>query len=180
MRNAELGQIYGLDTYMKSECAGYLPRNPGTATVAKITCTAGAETVTLSGVTAAAGTIKKGDGFILDGYLYRFAEDKTAASGAVREYCYRPANPLIAEAEDIYTSFIRRILWLSTATAWHWLRGGLGLPMGASKASIASADGFAVRVVFDYDSTHKKDTVSFDVLYGVKTLNSSMTTRLVG
>lgn len=59
LRNAELGQIYGLDTYMSQNAPDTLAEKSGTATVAKITCTAGAETVALSGVTAAAGTIKK-------------------------------------------------------------------------------------------------------------------------
>ena len=180
LRNAELGQIYGLDTYMSQNAPDTLAEKSGTATAAKITCTAGAETVALSGVTAATGTIKKGDGFILDGYLYRFAEDKTAASGVVESIAIdQPIHKAVAEAEDIY------LIHTTHSLAFH--RNGLALvtrqlelPMGASKASIASADGFAVRVVFDYDSTHKKDTVSFDVLYGVKTLNSSMTTRLVG
>ena len=50
----------------------------------------------------------------------------------------------------------------------------LALPMGASRASIASANGLAVRVVMDYDSATKTDKVSFDILYGVKELETDL------
>ena len=50
----------------------------------------------------------------------------------------------------------------------------LELPMGASKAHIASANGLAVRVVMDYDPQTKKDTVSFDCIYGIKELDTSL------
>ena len=50
----------------------------------------------------------------------------------------------------------------------------LELPMGAAKAAIASADGLAVRVVFDYDASTKTDKVSFDILYGIKELDTSL------
>ena len=50
----------------------------------------------------------------------------------------------------------------------------LELPMGANKAYIASADGLGVRVVFDYDSTTKTDTVSFDIIYGIKELDKNL------
>lgn len=46
--------------------------------------------------------------------------------------------------------------------------------MGASKAHIASANGLAVRVVMDYDPQTKKDTVSFDCIYGIKELDTSL------
>lgn len=46
--------------------------------------------------------------------------------------------------------------------------------MGASKAHIASANGLAVRVVFGYDMKTKKDTISFDIIYGIKELDESL------
>ena len=50
----------------------------------------------------------------------------------------------------------------------------LALPMGAARASIASANGLSVRVVMDYDASTKTDKVSFDVIYGVKELDSNL------
>ena len=56
----------------------------------------------------------------------------------------------------------------------------MDLPMGNKNAYVASADGLGVRVVFDYDSTHKIDTVSFDILYGVTTLDKNMIVKVQG
>lgn len=56
----------------------------------------------------------------------------------------------------------------------------LELPMGASNAAIASYQGFGIRVVFDYDAKFKKDMVSLDVLYGVKTLDKARAVLIKG
>ena len=37
-----------------------------------------------------------------------------------------------------------------------------------------SADGLGIRVVMDYDSDHKQDKVSFDIIYGIKELDSNL------
>lgn len=183
LRSAELGSIYGLDTYMSQNAPDTLAATAGTATAAKVSCTAGESKVALSAVTANTGTFKKGDGFILDGYLYRFAADATAASGAVAEVAIdQPIHRTIdaASAKTVY------LIRTTHSLAFH--RNGLALvtrqlelPMGANKAAIASSkNGLAIRVVYDYDITRKTDRVSFDVLYGVKTLESDMVARLVG
>lgn len=50
----------------------------------------------------------------------------------------------------------------------------LALPLGASNAHIESYDGFGLRVVYGYDITKKTDTVSIDMLCGVKTLDKNL------
>lgn len=50
----------------------------------------------------------------------------------------------------------------------------LAMPQGAAKAAIMSYDGFGLRVVYDYDITKKTDTISIDMLCGVKTLDEKM------
>lgn len=50
----------------------------------------------------------------------------------------------------------------------------LALPNGANNASIVNYDGFGLRVVYGYDITKKTDTVSIDMLCGVKTLDEKM------
>ena len=52
--------------------------------------------------------------------------------------------------------------------------------MGASKAAIVSHNGLGVRVVYGYDQDTKTDTVSLDIIYGIKTLDASMAVKLVG
>ena len=111
--------------------------------------------------------------------MYRFAADATAVSGAVAEVTIdQPVHKtLSAEAA----------LLINKTNSLGFHRNGLALvtrqlelPMGASKAAIASANGLAVRVVFGYDMDTKTDTVSFDIIYGIKELDTQLLVKLVG
>lgn len=55
----------------------------------------------------------------------------------------------------------------------------LALPMGAAKAEIVDFDGFGLRVVQGYDMNTKTDTISIDMVCGVKTLNPDLAAVLV-
>lgn len=50
----------------------------------------------------------------------------------------------------------------------------LALPQGAAKAAIVNYDGFGLRVVYGYDMQTKTDTVSIDMLCGVKLLDDKL------
>lgn len=50
----------------------------------------------------------------------------------------------------------------------------LALPQGAKQAAIVNYDGFGLRVVYDYDINTKTDTVSIDMLCGVKLLDNAL------
>lgn len=56
----------------------------------------------------------------------------------------------------------------------------LAIPQGATKAEIVSYDGFGLRVVQGYDLNTKTDTISIDMICGVKTLNADMAAVIVG
>jgi len=56
----------------------------------------------------------------------------------------------------------------------------LALPMGAANAEIVNYDGFGLRVVMGYDLDKKTDTVSIDMLCGVKTLNKDLAAVITG
>lgn len=179
LRDALLGRIYTLDTYMDQNAPDTAAATPGTATAFKVTGAAKESKVALSGVTAATATVKAGDGFILNGYLYRFTADATAASGAVTEVAID--QPLVTNVDAVAAT----VITAPHSLAFH--RNGLALvtrrlalPMGAAKSAYASADGLAVRVVYDYDSKTKTDKVSFDIIYGIKELDPSMICALKG
>lgn len=179
LRNAELGRIYSLDTYMDQNCPDTLAAAAGTATAFKVSGTAGAMSVALSSVSAATGTIKKGDCFILDGYRYHFTEDKTAASGAVENI------GIDAELVADYTNADAYLATKPHSLAFHrnaiaLVTRPLALPMGAANAAIMSDNGLGVRVVYGYDQDTKRDTVSLDIIYGIKTLDANMAVKLVG
>lgn len=50
----------------------------------------------------------------------------------------------------------------------------LALPLGAQNSAIVNYDGFGLRVVYGYDMDKKTDTVSIDMLCGVKTLDKDL------
>ena len=50
----------------------------------------------------------------------------------------------------------------------------LAIPQGAAKAAIVDFDGFGLRVVQGYDLNTKTDTISIDMICGVKTLNPAL------
>lgn len=50
----------------------------------------------------------------------------------------------------------------------------LALPMGASKAAYVNYDGLGLRVVYGYDINTKTDTISIDMLCGVKLLDDKL------
>ena len=50
----------------------------------------------------------------------------------------------------------------------------LALPQGAAKDAIVNYDGFGLRVVYGYDMNTKKDTVSIDMICGVKLLDQNL------
>jgi len=177
LRDALLGRVYSLDTYMDQNAPATLAETGGTATTYKVTGTAGATTVALSDLNTTTATIKAGDGFIYNGYVYRFTADGTGSSSAIASIAIdQPLMESLSGATVV-------VLGKPNSLAFH--RNGLALvtrqlelPMGAANASIASANGLAVRVVFGYDQDTKTDTISFDILYGVKVLDNKMVVKL--
>ena len=179
LRNAELGRVYTLDTYMDQNCPDTLAATAGTATAFKVSGTKGEAKAALSSVTAATATVKKGDCFILDGYRYHFTADATAVSGAVAEV------GIDAELVKDYTNADAYVVSKPHSLAFHrnaiaLVTRPLALPMGDDRAAIISGNGLGVRVVYGYDQDTKKDTVSLDVIYGIQTLDDTLAVKLVG
>lgn len=173
LKEAEIGKVYTMNTFMSQNAPQNNSATAGTATAYKVTCTKGATQFTVSGGTAATGTIKKGDKLIVNGYLFECAEDLTLASGAGTLKVTEKIPFAITEATDVVI--------INKAHSLGFHRNGLALvtrqlelPQGAAKSAVASANGLAVRVVFDYDSKTKTDKISFDIIYGIKELNSDL------
>lgn len=173
LKEAEIGKVYTMNTFMSQNTPENASATPGTATAYKVTCTKGATQFTVSGGTAATGTIKAGDKLIVNGYLFEVAEDLTLASGA--------GTLKVTEKIPFALETATDAMIINKAHSLGFHRNGLALvtrqlelPQGAAKAAIASANGLAVRVVFDYDSNTKTDKISFDIIYGIKELDSDL------
>lgn len=178
LREAEIGKVYSFNTFMDQNCPD-APVETGTAKGYKVTAAKGGETVKLTEVDTATGTVKKGDSFIVDGYKYTFAEDATAADGTIESV--QIDQPLHADLTEMEALLIKE----PNSLAFHrngiaMVTRNLSLPMGAAKAYIASANGLGVRVVMDYDSEHKEDKISFDIIYGIKELDEQMIGKIKG
>jgi hypothetical protein len=174
LRNALLGSVYGIDTYMDQNAPDTGASTTGTATSYKVAGTKGATKVALSSVSATTATIAKGDGFIFNGHLYRFTEDATAVDGAVAEIDIDQKLADKIEATDT-------IVMVNAPHSLAFHKNGLALvsrqlelPMGAANAAIESFGGLSIRVVYGYDIDTKTDTISFDILYGVKELDKDL------
>ena len=170
LRDALLGRVYTLDTYMDQNAPDSAAATPGTASAFTVTGAKGDTAVTVGSLE---GTIAAGDGFILDGYFYRFTQGGTGKLTIDQKLMgdYSAAQVTVINA-PASVAFHRNAIALVSRN--------LALPMGASNAAYASAGGLGVRVVYDYDSATKTDKISFDVIYGVKDLDETLICALVG
>ena len=177
LRDALLGRVYTLDTYMDQNAPDTSAATAGTAKSYKVTGTAGDTKVSLSSVETASATVKAGDAFIVDGYLYRFTAGATASSGAAADVAIdQPLHANLTNKDVVVVNKPNSVAFHRNGLAM--VTRNLALPMGAANASIASADGLGVRVVYGYDMATKTDTVSFDILYGIAKLDDRMIVKL--
>jgi hypothetical protein len=179
LRRNELGPVYGIDSYMDQNTPTSTATTSGTA-VGTITVASSTDTgeVDLTVGSAATATLKTGDGFVYGGILYRFTEDVLLANSAKASIKVSPAFPASVAATACH------IVRNGSSLAFHkaafaFVNRPLAIPQGAVKSAVASADGLSVRVIFDYDVDYKQDVISFDILYGVKELRTTLAVRLV-
>ena len=184
LRKADLGPVFGMQTFMDQNTPVSTAATSGTATgTIKVASSSDSGEVDLTEGSGATATLKIGDGFVYvdaDGFgtLYRFTQDVTLSGSALASMTVSPAFPAGISATTCY------IVRNGSSLAFHkdaaaFVTRPLEVPQGAAKAYVASADNFSIRVVFDYDPTYKRDTISFDVLYGVKMLRTTLAVRLV-
>lgn len=173
LKEAEIGRVYTMNSFLSQNAPENTSATAGTATAYKVACTKGATKFTVSDGAAKTGTIKAGDKLIVNGYLFEVAEDLTLADGA-------GTLKVTEKIPFAITTAVSAVI-INKAHSLGFHRNGLALvtrqlelPQGAAKAAIASADGLAVRVVFGYDQATKKDKISFDIIYGIKELDSDL------
>lgn len=173
LKESEIGKVYTMNTFMSQNAPENNSATAGTVASYKVTCTKNTKQFTVSNGSAATGTIKKGDKLIVNGYLFECDEDLTLSNGAGT---LKVTEKIPFTIETAVSAVI-----INKAHSLGFHRNGLALvtrqlelPQGAAKAAIASANGLAVRVVFDYDSSTKTDKISFDIIYGIKELDKDL------
>lgn len=188
LREASIGRILGFDSFMsqniKTHTAGVAP-TAGTPLV-NARVLVGATTIPVKGLDGATDGVIKGDILSIGGDQY-VATATVAGSGSVVAIPVYPAVVRQLEANDAVvfpdkTAKAHTANLLFHRNAFAFVNRPLALPMGATSenAYVASANGIAIRVVMSYNATTKKNMISFDTLFGVKTLYPELACRLLG
>ena len=174
LREALLGKVYGMQTYMNQNLPESTSSANGSAKgTISVASSSDSGEVDITGLSTATATLKIGEGFVFEGILYRFTENVTGVSNAKASVAVSPAFPAGKSATEV------RIVRLSSSVGFHknafaFVIRPLDLPMGAARASVVNGEGLSVRVVYDYNQSSKTDTISFDVLYGIAALRPEL------
>lgn len=187
LREASLGRKLGMNMFMdqniKTHTAGTF-----TALAAPKLSAATAVGDTTIAVDGGSGTetLLDGDIFTLGSYQYAVTANATATAGAIAAVSVYPAIKEI-NADNADLTFPDKTALAHTANlafhknAFALVSRPLMSPMGGAESYTTSiGNGINVRVTMGYDMDTKTNKVSFDVLYGVKTLYPELATRLIG
>lgn len=191
LRDASLGRVYKMSIYMdqniKTHTAGLY------SALADVTITAGAAGATSIELTSAAGastaTLLKGDILTLDGNQYVVTADTAAAaSGVIAAVSIYPALPVafgdmgsaaVTFADVTAKAHVANLAFHRNAFAL--VNRPLMKPMGGADSYVTTAQGVInIRVTMGYNNKKKTNEISFDVLYGTKTLYPELAARLLG
>jgi hypothetical protein len=181
LRQANLGKLFTLDTYMDQNIASQV----------KGTLDAGATGTALLGavtITIAAGgvstTVKKGDIVTLADTLgqYVATELLTVSAGGAGTLKIYPAMAQAASGKTVtvHASGVGNVAFNKNAFALAFAT--LEAPIDGRNASVIRdpSTGIALRVVYGYDMEAKSNVVSVDTLIGTKTLQPDFAVRLIG
>lgn len=144
---------------------------------------AGTSSVTINGTTVT-GTWNVGSLFQVTVnsvvYTYVLTASATAAANSIT-VAVAPVIPVTIPTSTTVTRIANHTANLAFhRSAFAFVTRPLAKPMGNSNAEIISFGGLGLRVVYDYNSTNKKDIISVDLLCGTKTLDPNRAVRVLG
>ena len=184
LNEAAIGRKYGFDFFsgqnVKTHSNGTIA-NTGTFAL-KGAVAAGATTATID-ATSLTGNWTKGSVFTVAGdtQTYVLTATATAASNEIA-ISFSPAAPAGGWADNtVVTRVAGHVANLAFhRTAFAFVSRPLALPMGGVQAEVVNYKGLGLRAVYDYDSSTKKNVVSIDILFGIKTLDAQRAVRVLG
>lgn len=217
VRGISVGPLAGFQTYMDQNVKRHTEGTWGTTplvagagqavTYANASHSYGStsQTLTIDGLTATTGTVKKGDKFTLAnvyavnpvsketlGFLQEFVAntDVTADGSGAATLNISPAIITSGPFQTVSgapadNAVITRVGTHTANLAFHKNAFGLvtvplELPDGAAFKARESHKGYSVRVVKDYDIDTDEDVIRLDIMYGVKTLYPELACVLRG
>jgi len=184
LKNASLGHILGMDFYMDQNIVNH---TKGSVTNA-VTVERGTSDTAKLKLTETGKTVKKGD-------ILTVTSDEIVAAGltSIDYVCLEDKDINTAAEVSVYPAVAYAMTSASATVvdtagrnnivahknAFALVTAPLAPPMGGAKATTETYKGASCRVVFGYDMNKKVDTVSIDMLVGVKTLTEELAVRLI-
>lgn len=186
LREGSIGRIQGLDNFMSQNVRTHAAGSYTTLADVTVTAALGATTVTLTSTAGSStGSLKRGDIFTVAGVPYTVTADTAAAvSGGLANVAIYPA--IQANASAAAVTFLDRTARAHVSNlafhknAFAFVSRPQALPQGGASGYIANFEGLSIRVTMGYDMNAKKNLMSFDILYGVKTLQQELACRVLG
>lgn len=186
-RESNLGRVLGFNTFMnqniKTHTKGTMDKTVGNLDV---TAAKGATSITVEddGVSGAVtGTLKKGDIITIEDTAGQYV---CTADGVLNTETGKMTVAIYPALEEACTG--KKV----TVTGSHIANLGFHrnafslvcrpqeLPLGGANGYIVNYNGLYIRVVMGYTMAKKINEISFDILYGVKTLTPELACRLLG
>lgn len=187
LREANMGRILGFNSYMsqnvKTHTKGTMAKTVGTLVT---TASAGATSIVIedNGTDGAVtGTLKKGDILTIADVAGQYVVTEDATVDEDTDKITAKIYPALAaaataKAVTIVASNVSNLGFHKNAFAL--VTRPQALPLGGAEGYIANYNGLPVRVTMGYTMSSKINTISFDILYGVKTLTPELASRLLG
>lgn len=182
LNEAAIGRKFGFSFFMGQNVANHdIGTIAHTGTFALNGAVSAAATTASVDGTTVTGTWEAGSTFTVAGdtQVYTLTADATAAANAIT-INFTPASPGWADG-----TVVTRVADHAANLAFHrnafaFVSRPLAMPMGGVQAEIVNYKGLSLRAVYDYNSTSKKNIVSLDLLFGVKTLDPLRAVRVLG
>jgi len=174
-----IGRILGADYYMDQNTPKLTSGISDTAGAFAGSAAAAATAATVNALTDG-DVIAAGDVFKVTGSDrgYLIVTGGTVATNAVT-ITFTPALDVgIADNAVVTFQGTHRVNLAFHKNAFALVTRPLEPPMGGARAEVANYKGITCRVVYDYTMSTKTNTMSVDILYGVKTLDKELAARL--
>lgn len=180
LREGSLGRKLGFNIEMDQNIAYHVAGTPGGSPVA--TASAGATSLAIT-AGGAAGTYNKGDLISIataTGEQYVVTEALTlngSGAGTLKIY---PALGTTVSAQAVTLLASHRCNLAFNRNAFCLASATLEPPLGGANSAVMNYKGLALRVVMGYGMSDKKNVISIDGLFGVKTLQPELAEIMLG
>lgn len=127
------------------------------------------------------GTAKVGDIFTVEDAAGSYVITAVTDLADGKQSCtFYPASPGFAAGKDV-TFVANHVANLAFhKNAFSLVNRPQALPVGGATGYVVDYNGLSIRVTMGYSMSSKINTISFDILYGVKTLQPELAARMLG